>query len=402
MMGATILQGLTFFIPLLCIPPIDEILRETLSISYAQTGFLFAGAILMMALMAIPGGILADRIGIKKAVSIGTLVIMSGALSRAFATDYSTLLALNLVYGIGLGLVFPNLPKVVSALVPREKAGIATGLYGAGLMAGGALSLALTVPVVLPVTGTIQGVFLLWSIPSIVAAVLWWVVAAVHSDSLAAKGLAPRYRIAVREVLSSRNAWLVAILLFLHNFFIYTWIGWAPLMIRQTGASTELAGVVSSIALWIAIPVALLVPRIAFRLGVRKPFLWGPGIVMALAAVAAMYNTLTLSWFLMLAVGIANSVRFPTILALPVEMTPREKVGMASGLMISIGYTGAIIGPLLGGYILDLTASLKVCMMMLIAVSIGTAFVSLILPETGRRMGKSSEFVIGSSQSSVG
>jgi cyanate permease len=233
--------------------------------------------------------------------------------------------------------------------------------------------------------------------PSIVAAVLWWVVAAMHSDPLAEKGPVPRYSLAVREVLSSGNAWLVAILLFLHNFFIYTWIGWAPLMIRQTGASTELAGVISSLALWIAIPVALLVPRIAFRLGVRKPFLWGPGIVMALAAVAAIYNTLLLSWFLMLAVGVANSIRFPTILALPVEMTPKETVGMASGLMISIGYTGAIIGPLLGGYILDLTASLKVCMMMLIAVSIGTAFVSLILPETGRRMGKSSEFVISSS-----
>jgi len=348
----------------------------------------------MMALMAIPGGIIADRIGIKKAVSIGTFVIAGGALSRAFATDYSSLLAFNLVYGIGLGLVFPNLPKVVSALVPRERAGIATGLYGAGLMAGGALALALTVPLVLPVTGTIQGVFLLWSIPSIVAAVLWWVVAAMHSNPVPGNTPVPRYSLAVREVLSSRNLWLVAILLLLHNFFIYTWIGWAPLMIRQTGATTELAGVISSLALWIAVPVALLVPRIAFRLGVRKPFLWGPGIVMALAAVAAIYNTLILSWFLMLLVGIANSVRFPTILALPVEMTAKEMVGMASGLMISIGYIGAIIGPLLGGYILDLTASLKICMIMLIAVSIGTAIVSFILPETGCRTGAGDRYEV--------
>ena len=150
MMGATIFLGFTFFIPLFCIPPIDEVIRETFSISYAQTGFLFTGAIVMMVVTAIPGGLVADRIGIKKAVSIGAFVIMCGALSRAFATDYSTVLALTLIYGIGLGLVFPNLPKVVSALVPRERAGIATGLYTAGFMSGAGLAIALTIPFVLP------------------------------------------------------------------------------------------------------------------------------------------------------------------------------------------------------------------------------------------------------------
>jgi CP family cyanate transporter-like MFS transporter len=395
-MGATIFLAFTFFIPLFCIPPIEDVIRETLSISYAQTGFLFTGAILMMVLMAIPGGIIADRIGIKKAVSIGTLVLVIGALSRAFATDYSALLAFTLVYGVGLGLVFPNLPKVVSASVPREKAGIGTGLYSAGFMTGAGLAIAITVPLILPVTGTIQGVFLIWSIPTIAAAVLWWIVATLHSPRIVGNASEVRYSLTLRSVLRSRNLWLVAILLLLHNFFFYTWAGWAPLLLRQSGATPELAGAITSLCLWIGIPVVLLVPRVAYRLGVRKPFIWGASIVMAVAALGAMYNTLALSWFLMLAVGVANAIRVTTILALPVEMTSREMVGIASGLVISVGYVGGLIGPLVGGYILELTGSLQGSMIILILVSVGAALISFALPETGARIGKTGDYVIGS------
>jgi CP family cyanate transporter-like MFS transporter len=119
-----------------------------------------------------------------------------------------------------------------------------------------------------------------------------------------------------------------------------------PTLIRMKGATPELAGLITSLILWVAIPTLFLMPRLAYKLGVRKPFVLVPAIVLALAALGAIYTNITRSWLLMVIVGIANVTRFSTILALPTEIMSKEEIGTASGLVLSIGYIGCIIGPL--------------------------------------------------------
>jgi MFS family permease len=65
------------------------------------------------------------------------------------------------------------------------------------------------------------------------------------------------------------------------------------------------------------------------------------------------------------------------------EIMSREEVGIASGLVFAIGYSGGIIGPLIGGRILDLTGNLSQSLIMLIGVSIAAAVLASRLPETG-------------------
>jgi MFS family permease len=84
-------------------------------------------------------------------------------------------------------------------------------------------------------------------------------------------------------------------------------------------------------------------------------------------------------------VGIAVNTRFPILLALPIELIPEGEVGTASGLILSIGCAGGIIGPLIGGRILDLTGSLDLSLLALTGISIATAVVAFMLPETGTR-----------------
>ncbi len=71
------------------------------------------------------------------------------------------------------------------------------------------------------------------------------------------------------------------------------------------------------------------------------------------------------------------------ILALPVEMVPKEQVGAASGLVLSIGYAGGVIGPLMGGRILDITGSLSLSLVVLAGTSIAIIGAAFMLPETG-------------------
>ena len=265
---------------------------------------------------------------------------------------------------------------------------MATGLFISGVLVGIALSLATTIPFIFPVTDTFQGVFFVWSIPPVVAAILWW--ALVREPSAESTEVRPLSRgdTPFRQILRNKSLWLAASLLLLHNFFFYSWTGWAPALMRLKGATPDLAGLITSVTIWVSIPAAFLIPGLAYKLGLRKPFLWIPGIILAVAAWGAIGATISMSWFLMALVGVANIARFTTILALPVEMMSQEDVGKASGVILSLGYVGGVLGALVGGHILDLTGSLDHSFLVLVVVSVAAVGVALRLPETGPRARK--------------
>jgi len=156
---------------------------------------------------------------------------------------------------------------------------MAMGILTTGMAAGGALSMAITMPLVFPITNTFQGVFFIWSIPPTVAAILWWILVrepahdGIHGKSVSRKPMP------LRLLLRNKSLWLVSILLFLNEFFILTWQGWTPTLMMLKGATPGFAGLISSITIWVSIPAAFFMPRIAYKIGLRKPFLWAPSII---------------------------------------------------------------------------------------------------------------------------
>ncbi len=358
-------------------------MKEALHLSHTQTSLLYIVPVLMLAALAIPGGLLADKMGAKKAAGIGAIVMVAGTVLRGTTTDASSLLVFTFVYGAGLGLSFPNIPKLIGVWFPRERAGVATGLFTSGILTGIALAVSITVPFIFPLTSTFQGVLFVWSIPPVVAAILWWgLVREPSSESTEFLSLR-EVNTPFRHVLHNKRLWLAASLLLLHNFFFYSWTGWSPTLMRLKGATPELAGIITSVTIWVAIPAAFLIPRLAHRLRLRKPFLWIPGIILALAAWGIISTTIPVSLFLMALVGVAIIARFTTILALPIEMMSRRDVGKASGVILSLGYVGGVLGALVGGRILDITGGLDHSFLVLAVVSLAAVGIAFGLPETG-------------------
>jgi MFS transporter, CP family, cyanate transporter len=366
------------------VPPMEHILKEQLSLTHAQTSLLFTGPIIMIVIVGIPAGLLSDRIGARKAAGIGAIILAIGAILRGTAHSSETLLAFTIVYGIGAGWASPNLAKLVSTWIPREKAGIATGVYSAGMGLGNALGLAITMPLIFPITNNYQGVFFIWSIPPVIAAIAWWLLVKepVHRrpDECGVK----QSNIQFWRVLSNRSLWVAFTIFLLHNFFFFAWAGWVPTLLGTKGATSDWAGFVTSVSILAGIPAIFLMPRWSYKLGLRKPFLWVPSIVLVLANVAVLYVNLSISWLIMAIAGIANATRFTTTLALPVELLPKEDVGTASGLLLT-AQIGGIIGSWLGGRILDVTGRLDLAFFLLAGISLATAGTVFMLPETGSK-----------------
>jgi CP family cyanate transporter-like MFS transporter len=364
-----------------------HLIRDEFHVTHEAVGIVFSLPVTMLVVLAIPGGLLADRIGSRKAVAMGAMVMAVGSLLRGVSTGFSSLLAFTAMYSVGYSIIFPNLPKLVSVWFPREKAGLATSVYATGITIGCAVPLAVTLPLIYPLFHTVQGTLFVWGLPAALGFAVWLIVARDPPGQV--RGSQP-----VREVKAphlshsfwlDKHIWLIALLLFLNNVHFYTWSAWAPSLLMMKGATSQLAALIASFRGWVSLPTIFLMPWFSYKVGLRKPFMWGSGLLLVVASWAALSIPVPWGWSLMAAVGITTGGTFSMILALPLEMLPKEFVGAASGMVLSIGYIGGIVGPWLAGRILDSTGSLDGALIVLIVVALVWAAAGFLIPETGTR-----------------
>jgi ACS family glucarate transporter-like MFS transporter len=90
-------------------------------------------------------------------------------------------------------------------------------------------------------------------------------------------------------------------------------------------------------------------------------------------------------WALMAVVGITTSGTFAMLLALPIEMLPRNAVGTASGAILSIGYIGGLVGPWLTGKVVDATGNFDRALIGLAVIAALWMVLGFLMPEAGRK-----------------
>ena len=363
-------------------PPLETLLSADLFITHFQTSLLFTTPILIIALVAIPAGIIADKIGLKRAIGIGAIIACIGAVLRGTASTYSSLLIFSIIFGLGMGFTFANLPKLARSCSSIQKTSLVMGIInGFGLLAGIGLALAITIPIIYPLAKSYHGVFYIWAVPLIIATIFWWILVSEPPCPSTEIETKKTGSVGIKEVLKNRTLWLLAVILLLHNIFFYTWSGWLPTYLLQKGFSSNLTGLLTSIMLWVGIPTILLVPTFYSRINISKRLLiWVPSLIFAFLAVWILYASMFSIFLIMVIAGIINILRFNTLLSLPVEIMPKEHSGVAGGVVVSVGYMGAVIGPSMAGQILDITGSFQSIFIILSVLSVITMCLTFLIP----------------------
>jgi MFS transporter, AAHS family, 3-hydroxyphenylpropionic acid transporter len=376
------------YCPMLALSPIVHIVRQELHVSNEAMGILFSVPVGMLIAVAIPGGWLGDTIGARKAVALGAVVMAAGSLMRGFAETFNLLMAFTVFYGIGYSIMFPNLPKLMSIWFPPEKVGMATGCYATGITIGSTAALALTLPVVFPLFHTIQGTFFFWGLPAGIAAILWLALSTDPPAPVNSSGDAREAEGALGQgpaLWKNKNLWILALLLFFNDVHFYAWSAWTPSLLTMKGAPPDLAAFIASSRCWASLPAMFLMPWASHKLGLRKPFMWGSALLLMVATWITLYMPYQWGWALMAVVGIATSGTFAMLLALPIEMLPRNAVGTASGAILSIGYIGGLVGPWLTGKVVDATGNFDRALIGLTVIAALWVVLGFLMPEAGRK-----------------
>lgn len=375
------------YISVLCVSPVLNIIINELNLTSSQAGFLYSAPVITLAIFAFIGGFLGDNIGPRTVAGLGITVLSISSILRGISPNFLVLLLLNLIVGIGWGLIFPSLPKLVKLWFPDRLSGTATGIYSTGVFAGGTLALSLTVPFVLPLMGSWRGTFYFWGIIAGLITIIWWVFAREPSSFKDNKVDSARFskRILI-EVLKNKYIWLVAIYFaFAANITFYTITGWFPTFFVDKGISEAGAGLLTSLTTLAGLPAVFLVPFASDKLGLRKPFLWISCLIATLGFIGIIYTSYNLDFMLMIVLGITLTATYVMSLFLPLELVRPECAGTASGVVISIGYIGGAMGPLIAGRLKDTTGTLIPSIIMLAILTFISMILVFFIPETGFR-----------------
>ena len=192
---------------LLAIPPMVDDVRAELGISRGMLGFALGAWSLLYIVTAPPAGQLIDRLGLRRSLTVGSLLVAVSAVMQAAAQGVVMLwLAIGII-GIGGPLVSLSAPKLVAVWFanPRERA-LAVGVYTSAPALGGVFALLLTNSVLLPVFGDWRSVLMFEATLNLVAALAWVLV----SGRAPSEPVAQRSARRLRRVAASKPAKVAA------------------------------------------------------------------------------------------------------------------------------------------------------------------------------------------------
>jgi ACS family hexuronate transporter-like MFS transporter len=134
---------LVVFLSRLCVGPLSPFLKASFHLSNAQIGGLTsATAIAYMPTMPFAGW-LADRIGVRRVLVIGTLITGVSVGGVALAPSYSLMLLLLACSGFGCGFIYPTAIKAIMTWFPARECATAVGINQSAVNVSGMLGAAL-------------------------------------------------------------------------------------------------------------------------------------------------------------------------------------------------------------------------------------------------------------------
>jgi CP family cyanate transporter-like MFS transporter len=364
-------------------------LTADLALSFAQSSILVSAPTLLMGLMAVPGGNLADRWGPTRVIALGLALVAIGGGLRAVMPAYPLLLLISIVFGAGIGIAQPPLPRLMRTRFPG-RLGVTTGVYASGLVSGSIVGAAASGIMLARTAGT-HG----WRVPVAVWGILAGVTFVVWT-LLMRPWRAPAPELGVKRVAASeasandawspwrdRRMWIAAAIFAAQGLVYYLLVAWLPAVYSEAGASPTASAALFAVFNASTLPGILFFPIWSDRLGRRKPPVMLAACLFLIGVLGLLFfpfaNPWRWLWPALAGSGVA--ALFGMSLVLPADIAPRGRTGAAAGMAFAVGYAGSALGPLVAGVVRDATGSFTTTLTLLPIVGVGMILLAVVTPE---------------------
>lgn len=344
------LVGNTLRLTILAVPPVLPLIHDELNLNATQIGILTGLPSMLLAVAAVPGSLLIARLGLRTALIVGLLLTALGGALRGLLPDIAWLYAMTIMTGAGVAIMQVTMPSTVRAWTPTH-IGFATAVYTNGLLIGEVLPVSLMLPVVLPLVGSWQWAFVVWSAPIIVIVllVLLFALRTTNGD-----GSAPgrRWWPDWRKGL----IWRLGFMLGTVNAMYFSTNAFIPNYLTSHGQGEWISAALAALNIG-QLPASFLLLAVAGRVEGKA---W-PYVVSGLLAVVGVAGIVfgTGLWVVAAAalIGFTCATILVLALALPPLLSPPDDVHRVTAAMFTVSYSCAVIVPVISGMAWDLSGT---------------------------------------------
>ncbi len=366
-------------------------MKDGLSLTYTQLGSIAMGNFIGYLSLAIIGGFLAARFGIRRVVFISLLVIGISLFFTGFSQSFIFAFFMRLISGLGNGGSYVPIMALPAAWFVMKKRGLATGIVSGGIGFGLFLS-GLMLPPIISAFGK-DGWRYAWFILGIIVFVFSFVCYAFLRNNPKEKGTTMyggeeeqkggakvTLFSAFKDVVVEPEIWKLGCVYFMYGFsYIIYLTFFVAYLTKEMGVKPTEAGAIFSILGIFSIFCGVIYGWISDILG-RKY-----GSMLAYTNLAIAYAILALwrdpigFYVSAVAFGIA-AFSIPTIMAAASGDAVGGRLAPAGLGFITLFFgIGQALGPVVGGWLKDTTGTFMYAFLLSAGVSILGATGSLIL-----------------------
>jgi len=313
-------------------------------------GVVFSAGLLGMAIGGLFIAPLADRFGRKRLILAALTLMSVGMIISGFVANVSLLIGARIVVGAGIGTALATMAALASEAAPDGKQNFAVGVVQAGYPLA-AVFTGLIAAKAIPIWGW-QPLLLSAGLGTVVMLPLAWGVLPAMRGSVPGAAPPPALRTLFSEELRFRTLWLW-LAIFTGLMVLYFIVSWIPKLSIDAGLSQTngiYAGALYNLGAFVG---TMVMSYLSVRVHLARLI----ATLLVLAAVAMLvFGSVKMSvpMTLMVAflIGVTLQGGYNGIWPLAASVYPAGRRATGIGWAIGIGRSGAVIGPLIGGYLM--------------------------------------------------
>ncbi len=339
------------------VAPVMPVLMDAFEVDLAQVGFLVAVFGFTALILALPAGVLLQRLGVKMtgAVALGMLAV--GAALGALSNSFGVMLAGRFLEGVGAALITILGPAAIAMWFPRGKIGMAMGIASTSIPISNFIALTLA-PVLEPTIGW-SGVWWVTCGMALVALVFFWVFIRPAPGLAKKRGDpdAPPRDKSTKRVYANKRLWLLGLAMMCFSFSFMSLVNYYPTFLNTAkGFALTQAGLMVGIMSLANIPGGPLAGWLSDKTGSRKLVILAGFALYALLIAFAFQISEGMLVLYMIFSGLFAVAAPTVILAAAPEIIGDPKVaGLSMAVVIFCRNVGIVFGPPTFGALVEST-----------------------------------------------
>ncbi len=336
----------------LCMPVLFKQIGDDLGLGVVAIGAVWGMDPLAGVFVGLPSGLLADRFGVKRSLTV--LCILAGVFCavRGFSTNFITLAMTMFLFGM-MAAATPNVvPKVTAEWFSGKRLAFTNALLNVAWSFGSMFATQFSATLIAPAIGGWRNVLFLYGAPALVLGFLWLFTGREPDKTENPEHLttAVPFRQAIAHVIRIKEVWIIGLVTMMLWGCTMGYVGYLPLYLRNAGwDATSADSTITLLSLMMclgSIPMVLLSDKLKSRKIVVIISI--TSVVVCLALLPFVSNT----WIWIL-IAISSFLRSGANALFNVMIFEAPGVGAAYGgtaigLANSVSMIGAFIAPPLG------------------------------------------------------